>query len=245
MKTAIFFIFMVSLFFATPVSADRAFESDEFPTPEGNLVITFIGHGTLMLDCGGKIVHVDPWSRLADYSQLLDADLILITHEHRDHLDEKAIDEVRKKDTVVLTNPAAALSVEGSISMENGNKRTVIGLPVTAVPAYNIVHQRPNGNLYHPKGSGNGYIVEFGGKRIFSAGDTEDIPEMKNLGPVDIAFLPVNLPYTMTLEMAANAARMIRPKVLYPYHFGETDIGKLIGMLKGESDLEVRIRRMK
>ncbi len=245
MKTAIFIVSMFSLLFATTVSSDPSFESDVFPTLEGNLVITFIGHGTLMLDCGGKIVHVDPWSRLADYSQLPDADLILITHEHRDHLDKKAIDEVRKKDTVVLANPAAALSVEGAIIMENGNKRTIIGLSIAAVPAYNIVHKRPNGNPYHLKGSGNGYIVEFGGKRIYIAGDTEDIPEMKNLGPVDIAFLPVNLPYTMTLEMAANAARMIRPKVLYPYHFGETDIGKLVGILKDEPDLEVRIRRMK
>jgi len=245
MKTAILTASVFSLLFATTVSAGQSFQTDIFSTSGGNLVITFIGHGTLMLDCGGKIVHVDPWSRLADYSRLPDADLILITHEHRDHLDPKAIDEVRTKDTVVLANPAAALSVEGSIILENGNKRTAVGLPVTAVPAYNIVHKRSGGNPYHPKGSGNGYIVGFGGMRIYIAGDTEDIPEMKTLGPVDIAFIPVNLPYTMTLEMAANAARMIRPKVLYPYHFGDTEIEKLVGMLEGEPDLEVRIRKMK
>jgi L-ascorbate metabolism protein UlaG (beta-lactamase superfamily) len=245
MKTVVFTASVFSLLFTLGVSADRAFVSDAFPTPDGELVITFIGHGTLMMDCGGKIVHVDPWSRLADYSRLPDADLILVTHEHRDHLDNKAISEVRRKNTVILANPAAARSIEGSLEMKNGERQTVIGLSVDAVPAYNILHHRPDGTLYHPRGSGNGYILVFGGKRIYIAGDTEDIPEMKDVGPVDIAFLPVNLPYTMTIEMAANAARTIGPKVLYPYHFGETRIEKLVDMLKDEPDIEVRIRSMK
>jgi L-ascorbate metabolism protein UlaG (beta-lactamase superfamily) len=245
MKIGIFTIAMILLTFSTVLSTGRMFESDTIATPEGDIVITFIGHGTIMLAMGGKVIHVDPWSRLADYSQLPDADLILITHEHRDHLDSKAIKEIRGGDTVVLANPAAASAVEGSEVMENGQKRTVSGFSIEAVPAYNIVHKRQDGNPFHPKGNGNGYVIGFGGKRIYIAGDTENIPEMKKLGQIDIAFIPVNLPYTMTLEMAADAARSIRPKILYPYHFGETRIEKLVGMLENESGIEVRIRPMK
>ncbi len=244
MKRLLFTAIAVLFLFSTAMSADLSFESDIFPTSMGELAITFIGHGTLMLDCGGAIVHVDPWSKLADYSRLPDADLVLVTHEHRDHLDIKAIGEVRKKNTVILANPEAALTVEGAKSIGNGQTRTAVGLAVEAVPAYNIVHKRPDGTPYHPRGVGNGYVIGFGGLTIYIAGDTENIPEMDSLGPVDIAFIPVNLPYTMTLEMAVDAAKKIRPKVLYPYHFGETDIGKLPGMLIDEPGIEVRIRRM-
>jgi len=236
---------MVLSFIPSFSSGSDAFKQDVFSTSEGDITITFIGHGTLMLDLGGKIVHVDPWSNLADYTALPRADLVLVTHEHRDHLDPKAIDRIRGLETIILANPAAARVVEGSQALENGQTRTAHGLQITAVPAYNVVHKRPDNTPYHPKGVGNGYIVGFGETRIYIAGDTEDIPEMGDLGPVDIAFIPVNLPYTMTLEMAARAARMIRPKVLYPYHFSETDIGKLEDILKNEEGIEVRIRPMK
>jgi L-ascorbate metabolism protein UlaG (beta-lactamase superfamily) len=245
MKFALFSAVMLVLMFSKVTSAQSPFESDSFSTPEGDVTIAFIGHGTLMLTMGGKVVHVDPWSSLADYSKLPDADLVLITHEHRDHLDEKAVGEIRRDDTVILANPAAAAAIEGSQSIKKGEKRTVAGLSIEAVPAYNLVHKRPDGTPFHPKGNGNGYVIGFGGKRIYIAGDTENIPEMGGLGRVDIAFLPVNLPYTMTLEMAAAAARTIRPGILYPYHFGDTDIGRLSDMLSGDSDIEVRIRPMK
>jgi L-ascorbate metabolism protein UlaG (beta-lactamase superfamily) len=245
MKIAVISAAMILVVVSAVMAADRRFESDTFSTQEGDLVITFIGHGTLMLNLGGKVVHVDPWTNLADYSQLPDADLILVTHEHRDHLDIKAIEEIRTQRTLILANPAAASAIERSESMVNGQKRTVLGLSIEAVPAYNIIHKRQDGSPFHPKGNGNGYVIDFGGKRIYIAGDTENIPEMKMLGNIDIAFIPVNLPYTMTLEMAADAARTIRPGILYPYHFGETRIEELAGMLKGESDIEVRIRPMK
>ena len=106
------------------------------------------------------------------------------------------------------------------------------GIQVTAVPAYNLVHERSPGVPFHPKGQGNGYVLSFGDKRVYVAGDTENVPEMKALAGVDVAFLPMNLPYTMTPEMAADAARMVRPKILYPYHFGETDTSRLIGLLR-------------
>ncbi len=225
-------------------SADDAFKQDAFTTHDGEMILTFIGHGTLILNLGGKIVHVDPWSNLADYTGLPGADLVLVTHEHRDHLDPTAISQIRGKETVILANHAAAQIIEGSQVIENGQTRTAHGLKITAVPAYNVVHKRPDNTPYHPKGVGNGYIIEFGRTRIYIAGDTENIPEMGDLGQVDIAFIPVNLPYTMNLEMAAQAARTIRPKVLYPYHLGDTDIGKLKEILKKEPGMEVRIRPM-
>ena len=135
--------------------------------------------------------------------------------------------------------------------MNNGDTKQFLATPqrpkgvtVTAVPAYNLVHERSPGQPYHPKGRGNGYLLVFGSTRVYVAGDTENIPEMKSLAGVDIAFLPMNLPYTMTPEMVADAARMIRPRILYPYHFGETDTTRIGALLRDRQETEVRIRRM-
>jgi len=129
--------------------------------------------------------------------------------------------------------------------MMNGEVNTWEGLKIEAVPSYNIVHKRDTGQPFHPKGVGNGYIITFGDKRVYVAGDTENIPEMKGLKNIDIAFLPMNLPYTMTPEMVADAAKVFKPKILYPYHFGETDTSKVVSLLKGTPEIEVRIRKMK
>ena len=129
--------------------------------------------------------------------------------------------------------------------MGNGESKTVKGIPVEAVPAYNMEHKRSNGKPFHPKGEGNAYIVTFGDKRVLIGGDTENVPEIKALTDIDIAFLPMNLPYTMTPEMVADAARSIQPAVLYPYHFGDTDPEKLVKLLENEKDIEVRIRNLK
>ena len=120
----------------------------------------------------------------------------------------------------------------------------VQGLKIEAVPAYNMVHKRANGEPFHPQGIGNGYIITFDDKRVYIAGDTENIPEMAELGKIDIAFLPMNLPYTMTPEMVADAAKMIKPQILYPYHYGNTNTSKLMELLKDDKDIEVRIRKM-
>lgn len=218
---------------------------DSFKTSGGDLRITFIGHGSLMFSFGGKIIHVDPFGTLTDYSKLPKADLVLITHEHRDHLDPKALDAIRTDKTVVVLTAAAAKTVKGGTVIHNGETKTVDGLRIEAVPAYNIANKRPDGAPFHPKSEGNGYVVTFGDKRVYIGGDTENIPEMKTLRSIDIAFLPMNLPYTMTPEMVADAAKMFRPKVLYPYHYGETDTAKLVALLSGEKDIEVRIRPMK
>jgi L-ascorbate metabolism protein UlaG (beta-lactamase superfamily) len=226
-------------------AAQETFKADTIRTSAGNLVISFIGHGTLMLEFGGQVIHVDPVSREADYSKLPKADLVLITHEHGDHLDLKAVDALRAEGTkVVLTRACADRGVNG-IVLKNGDVDTVMGLRIEAVPAYNIRHKREGGEPFHPRGQGNGYVMTFGDKRVYIAGDTENTPEMKKLRNIDVAFLPMNLPYTMNPEMVADAARAFRPKILYPYHYGDTNPAVLLKLLKNVRGVEVRVRDMR
>jgi len=228
-----------------PVAAQQDFVKDTIKTSNGNLEITFIGHGTLMFAFDGKIIHVDPFGRLADYSKLPKADLIFVTHNHRDHLDPKTLALLRTEKTIIVLPEKSAEGVKGGTIMRNGDVIELEGLKIEAVPAYNLVHMRSKGMPYHLKGSGNGYVITFGDMRIYVAGDTENTPEMKNLKDIDIAFLPMNLPYTMTPEMVADAAKAFKPRILYPYHYGETDPSKLVGLLKGTNQIQVRIRPMK
>jgi len=223
----------------------KDFETDIIDTSAGNLTITFVGHGTLMFSFEGKVIHVDPISQMADYNKLPKADIILVTHEHSDHLDLKAIGIIRTGKTIIIANEKGAKQIKGGVVMKSGDIKTVEGLKIEAVPAYNLVHMRSPGVPFHPRGVGNGYIIAFGDKRVYVAGDTENTPEMKALKAVDIAFLPMNLPYTMTPEMVADAARAFKPKILYPYHYGETDTSKLTALLKDAPEIDVRIRNMK
>ena len=220
-------------------------ESDIIKTPEGDLVISFLGHASLMLSWNDKIIHVDPVSCEANYKMLPGADMILITHDHDDHMDLNAVQCVKTAATKIVGTPGVEKHLHGIVVMENGETRVVDGLKIEAVAAYNIKHMRAPGMPFHPKGIGNGYVVTLGDKRVYFAGDTENIPEMKELKDIDSAFLPMNLPYTMTPEMVADAARAFYPKILYPYHQGETDTAKLVGLLKEEKGIEVRIRKMK
>lgn len=249
MKTTVLWLTVsMFLFFAVPLmcgGAKRLFETDLFLTSGGDLEITFIGHGTLMFSFAGKIIHVDPWSNLADYSVLPKGDVILITHDHPDHLDLSALALIQTEKTELIAPRTCAEKLSGAVVMTNGEVKTVGGLRIEAVPAYNIVHLRSDGHPYHAKGNGNGYVILFGDKRVYVAGDTENIPEMKALKGIDIAFLPMNLPYTMTPEMAAEAARSFQPSILYPYHFSETDPAGLQTLLKDEKGIELRIRNMK
>lgn len=218
------------------------FEMDRFEAQGGKISIYFIGHGTLMIHHKKLVIHVDPVGRYADYGKLHKADIILVTHEHQDHLDAKAISQIEKKGTRIIINQAGREQLGKGEVLRNGDSVTVKGIEIAAVPAYNTT---PGRERFHPKGRDNGYLLTLGGKRIYIAGDTEDIPEMAQLGDIDIAFLPVNQPYTMTPQQAANAARIIKPKVLYPYHYGETDVSVLPGMLKDVAGLEVRIRSLR
>jgi len=217
---------------------------DTIPTSAGPLTITFIGHGTLMFRFGGKVVHVDPVGGFADYRRMPQADLILISHEHGDHLDTAVVARLRQTGTPVVVSPSCEGRVPGATVMRNGEARDVAGVHVEAVPAYNVVHTRPAGQPFHPRGQGNGYVVTFANVRVYVAGDTENTPEMKALRDIDVAFLPMNLPYTMTSEMVADAARAMGPRILYPYHFGQTDPQELVRLLERGTGIEVRVRRM-
>jgi L-ascorbate metabolism protein UlaG (beta-lactamase superfamily) len=204
------------------------------------LKITFLGHGTLMLDYNGWIIHVDPVSAEADYAALPPGDLILVTHEHGDHLDAAAVARITRPGTVIVANPAAAGKLRGAVVLRNGESTTAGSVKIEALPAYNT---SPGRDRFHPKGRDNGYLLTIAGKRIYIAGDTEETPEMKALKNIDIAFLPMNQPYTMTPEQVAKAARAFKPRVLYPYHTGDTDTARLAALLEGKG-VEVRIRNL-
>jgi L-ascorbate metabolism protein UlaG (beta-lactamase superfamily) len=162
-----------------PMSPQEPHEKDTLITSAGDLEITFLGHGSLMFEFKGVNISVDPFSRVADYSRLPKADLILITHEHHDHLDQSALEKVRKGNTDLVLTETCANQIAGGIVMHNGDTREVQGILIEAVPAYNLVHKRENGQPFHPKGSGNGYILTFSDKRVYIAADTENTPEMK------------------------------------------------------------------
>lgn len=218
--------------------------SDTFDTAAGPLTVAFIGHGSLRFDFAGKTVYVDPYAKVGDYGAMPPADLVLLTHEHGDHLDPAALARITGPDTPIIETGACLEKLGRGTVLENGQATEVLGIGIAAVPAYNIQHKRESGEPFHPKGRGNGYVLTFGGLRVYVAGDTEDVPEMAGLAGVDVAFLPMNLPYTMTPEMAAHAARMVRPKVLYPYHYGDADPRKLATLLAGDG-IEVRVRELR
>jgi L-ascorbate metabolism protein UlaG (beta-lactamase superfamily) len=235
-KRSVLFALAATLMLAGWVGA---IQEDLLRTSKGDLKISCIRHGTLMFAFGGKIIHVDPVGQFADYAALPKADLILITHEHGDHLDPKAVAAITKAGTEIVASESCKAALPAAAVMKNGETKTVQGIKIEAVPAYNLTA------AFHPKGRGNGYVLTFGDKRVYVAGDTENIPEMAALKDIDVAFLPMNLPYTMSVEMAAAAARVIRPKILYPYHFGDSDTARLVALLKGETGIEVRIRDMR
>jgi L-ascorbate metabolism protein UlaG (beta-lactamase superfamily) len=242
------FLILQACIFLLPLTAATEtgrFETDTLATSDGRLQITFLGHASLKMEFHGRHIYIDPCTGVADFSKMPKADIIIFTHEHSDHFDLAALDELRSEDTlVVMTELCAAKYAEG-IVMKNEDVKIVQGLRIEGVPAYNVVHKRASGFPYHLKGTGNGYIITFGDMRVYIAGDTEKIPEMKELSDIDVAFLPVALPDTMTVEMAADAVKVIRPKIFYPYRYDDTDISELKELLKGQSETEVRIRNMK
>lgn len=219
------------------------YEVETFRTGSGApLAVTLIKHGTLALEYKGVSIHVDPvaaYGKPTDYAaEFPKADIILITHEHGDHLDEAAIRALEKEGTRILVSQAVFEKTGRGEVMHNGDSRETGGIRIDAVPAYNTT---PGREKFHPKGAGNGYLLTVDGLRIYVAGDTEDIPELAGLKDIDVAFLPVNQPYTMTVDQCVRAAQTIAPKVLIPYHFGQTDLSGLQERLPG---MKVLIRQM-
>jgi L-ascorbate metabolism protein UlaG (beta-lactamase superfamily) len=198
-------------------------QPDRYVTPQGALLVTHLGHASLLLQLNGQNIYVDPYGEVADFSGFPEAGLVLITHEHYDHLDKKELAKIVTPETKIISTPLVATELKGVEALGNGGKTTWNAIEIAAVPAYNIVQKRPDGAPFHPEGNGNGYILDIGGFRVYIAGDTEFIPEMKTIISPDIAFLPKNLPYTMSDEQFIEAAKQIQPKILYPYHYFEVD----------------------
>lgn len=219
-------------------------EVDTFTTKSGKTVkFHALVHASIRIDYDGKMIMVDPVTKLGDktidYAAMPKADFILITHEHFDHLDTAAIKRLTGDNTQLTTNQRCAEILGYGQVMSNGDMIELAdGITVEAVPAYNTTE----GHLqFHPKGRDNGYILTLDGLRIYIAGDTEDIPEMADIQDIDIAFLPCNQPYTMTVDQLVRAARSFKPRMVYPYHYSQTDITPLPQRLKGDG-IEVRLR---
>jgi L-ascorbate metabolism protein UlaG (beta-lactamase superfamily) len=213
--------------------------ADDIPTSAGTVKIAPIQHASFMMEAGGKVIYVDPAQ--GSFDGRPKADLILITDIHGDHMAPKIVDSLRKPGTVVIVPEAVAKTVTDSKVIRNGETQQVGAWKVEAVPMYNLKRGPSAGKLYHDKGRGNGYILTYGGKRIYISGDTEDIPEMRALKNIDVAFVCMNLPYTMTPEEAAAAVRAFHPKVVYPYHYKGSDLKAFEKGLAG-SGVEVRVR---
>lgn len=230
-------------------SVDTFTTANQRSTAEGevnstNVYVHCIKHGSLSINIDDKWIYVDPVTDkvppVTDYTTMPKADYILITHEHGDHLDAKAIEQLTKEGTTLIVNPRSSeiLGGKGEV-MRNGDNKEISTWKVDAVPAYNTSADKQK---FYPKGRDNGYVLTIEGLRIYIAGDTEPIPEMQNIKDIDVAFLPCNLPFTMTPEQLAEAAKTIRPKVLFPYHYGKTDIQQVVKLLEG-SGIDVRIRQ--
>ena len=219
-------------------------EYDKISTSVGQVEMHFIGHGSLMFKVNGYVIYIDPARSSGNFDFVPKADLILVTHEHGDHLDPTLIADLKKPETLLFCNEKSTEKVPWGMVMKAGDRQEINNIVIEAVPAYNIVNESTPDHPYHPKGDGIGYILTIGGKKFYIAGDTENTPEMKALKNIDVAFLPMNLPYTMTPAMVADAALAFKPKILYPYHFGSTDTNEIVELLKG-SGIEVRIRNLK
>jgi L-ascorbate metabolism protein UlaG (beta-lactamase superfamily) len=242
-KRSVSVLILIFLIMAASAFPQEKPAVDKITTTAGEVEMYFIGHGSLMFKIGDYVIHIDPVRSSGNYSGLPKADLILVTHEHYDHLDKNLISDLRKDVTIMLTNVNSAAEVKWAQVMKAGDKKVINNITIEAIPAYNIVNMRAPGQPFHPKGVGLGFIITIGDKRIYVAGDTENTPEMKALKNIDIAFLPMNLPYTMTPEMVADAAKTFKPKILYPYHYGDTDTDEIVKLLSN-TDIEVRIRKL-
>jgi L-ascorbate metabolism protein UlaG (beta-lactamase superfamily) len=210
-----------------------------FATAAGEVKITPIYHATAMIQAGGDIIYIDP-APPANISGLSPADLILITHDHPDHLNPADITALSKTGTEIVTPAAVQQTVTSAKVLTNGQSMTWRKWKITAVPIYNIHQQMPNVMPYHAKGHGNGYLLTYGGKNFYVAGDTEGTPEMSELKNIEVAFIPMNLPYTMSPDDAAAAVKAFHPKIVIPYHYRGQDTQKFADDLKG-SGIEVRL----
>ena len=239
----IFLLLGASMIWLEATSAQgTSHPSDVVQTSKGELRITPIFHGSFMLQFDGKAIHVDPW-REGNYSGLPQADMILVTDIHDDHQDNVMINRLKKPGTIIVAPQAVAQTVDGAQTISNGEKKSFGGIEIEAVPMYNLVRGPEAGKFFHDKGRGNGYVLTLGDKRVYVSGDTECTPEMKALENIDIAFVVMNLPYTMPPAEAATCVNAFRPKIMYPFHFRGSEVQEFTDAVKGTPGVEVRLRK--
>ncbi|MEO8429716.1 MAG: MBL fold metallo-hydrolase, partial [Verrucomicrobiota bacterium] len=235
--------FLVSRFYrAVQVPETNAVTGDHLATDAGDILIHPINHATFIMVWNGKTIYSDPVGGAARFQGLPRADLILVTHTHSDHFDAPTINAVRATNAVIIAPAAVFQSLSATLknitgTLANGDTTNLLGISIEAVPMYNLT------SSFHLKGAGNGYVLAIGGRRIYISGDTEDIDEMRALRGIDVAFVCMNLPFTMPVDKAANAVREFRPGVVYPYHFQGSDVNKFKQLVGTNLAIEVRLRK--
>lgn len=234
-------------FYRAETVAATNLSGDYLNTDDGDVLIRAINHASVVLQWKSKMIYVDAVGGAAPYAGMPKADVILVSHAHGDHFHSGTIDGIRGSNAVILVPQAvfnslstAQRAIAGVLT--NGATTNVHGLTVEAVPAYNLTTSN------HPRGVGNGYVLTVGGRRIFFSGDTEDVPEIRTLPNIDLAFLCMNLPFTMSLEKAISTTRQMRPRVIYPYHYRNsdstfTDLNEFKRRVGQDLGIEVRFRK--
>jgi L-ascorbate metabolism protein UlaG (beta-lactamase superfamily) len=229
------FIFLLAM----APGAFAAGQTQEFSTSAGTVKITPLNHASTLIEAGGRTIYLDP-AKPAKFAGMTKADLILITDIHGDHMDPDSIKDLSKSDTEIFAAPAVVATVTTGKPIANGETKTWGGWTIEAIPAYNLKRGPAPGKLFHDKGRGNGYLLTYGGKRFYFSGDTEGVPEMRALKNIDVAFVCMNLPYTMPPEEAAEAVKVFHPKVVIPYHYRGSDLSVFQKGLEG-TGIEVRL----
>lgn len=233
-------------------TAAQGLTGDRISTDDGDLVVHPIHHGTFVMQWDGRTIYVDPAPRpgqegsaAAAFNGLPAPDIILITDIHSDHYHVPTLMDVRRPGVAVV-GPQAVVELlpsnplrANAYRLSHGRTIEVEGIEIEAIPMYNLTEGRLE---YHERGRGNGYVLTMGGARVYIAGDTEDIPEMRELGDINLAFIPMNLPYTMSPEQAADAVRDFRPRIVFPYHYGESDVSEFVRLVGDDAGVEVRLR---
>lgn len=207
---------------------------NSFDIEGGQMVVHPVSHASFVLEAPGLVIYVDPVGEAAAYSQFPAPDLILLTHEHGDHFSAETLLALAGDSAQLITNPAVhGMLPDGlqsrATALANGERAEVAGITIEAIPAYNTTEDRLE---FHPQGRDNGYVLGIDGRRVYIAGDTEDIPEMRALENIDIAFLPMNLPYTMDINQAVEAVQAFQPRYVYPYHYGESDVQEFASLVE-------------
>jgi L-ascorbate metabolism protein UlaG (beta-lactamase superfamily) len=229
----------LALLLALSPFAHAASQTQTFPTSSGPVQITPLNHASTLIEAGGKVIYLDP-AKPVKFAGQPKADLILITDIHGDHMDPDADREITKDGTEILAPPAVVQTVTTAKPIANGETKTWENWTIEAIPAYNLKRGPAPGKLFHDKGRGNGYVLTYGGKRFYFSGDTEGVPEMRGLKNIDVAFVCMNLPYTMPPDEAAEAVKAFHPKIVIPYHYRGSDLGVFRKGVEG-TGIEVRL----